>query len=60
METKTYYTDHRIDKLAAYLIQKRIPFYCDGWIIEFETTPNRVKRMQEENEELALIPFVVK
>ena len=60
METKTYYTDRRIGKLAAYLIKTRIPFYCDGRIIEFETTPAKVRIMQEEDEELALTPFVVK
>lgn len=60
MEKKTYYTDRRIDKLAAYLIKKRHPFYCDGRIIEFEATPQFINEMNATSEELSLIPFIVR
>lgn len=60
MEKKTYYTDRRIEKLAAYLIKKRQPFYCDGRIIEFEATEGFIKNMACDNEDLALIPFVIR
>ena len=60
MEKKTYYTDRRIELLAAYLIKTRTAFYCDGRIIEFEATPKFIEDMAASNEDLALIPFVVR
>lgn len=60
METKKYYTDRKTTELAIYLAKHKVPFYFDGRIIEFESTPARVEAMQKSNSELALIPFVVR
>lgn len=59
-EKKTYYTDRKTTELATYLAKHKVPFYFDGRIIEFDSTPARVKAMQDSNSELSLIPFVVR
>ena len=53
MEKRTYYADRKTAELAEYLVKHRIPFYYDGRIIEFESTPERVRVMQESSKELS-------